>query len=188
MRALMKSLADAPWSYPEVGATRTEPPPGYDVDHRTVVVGTGDAAFAAAREALRRWAPFRMYWIRSFADGPPEEGRLVAVVARVLGIWWTNVSRVIYTIDEPLRSGFAYGTLRAHAERGEERFLVELDPASGRVTYSVLAFSRPRHPLARLAYPFTRAVQFRFGVGTRIAMRAEVRRLVLHSERAAAEG
>src|SRR5262245_46391050 len=42
------------------------------------------------------------------------------------------------------RHGFASGTLPAHAESGEERFIVEWDRADGGVWYDILAFSRPR--------------------------------------------
>ena len=58
-----------------------------------------------------------------------------------------------------------------HAERGEERFLVEHDRRSGAVSYSVLAFSRPSHPLAWLGYPFARLLQRRFARDSREAMR-----------------
>ena len=34
-------------------------------------------------------------------------------------------ARVVYVIDEPLRKGFAYGTLPGHPETGEEAFIVE---------------------------------------------------------------
>jgi len=42
------------------------------------------------------------------------------------------------------------------------RFVVEFDPATEAVSYLIEAVSRPRHPLARLAYPFSRAMQHRF--------------------------
>lgn len=64
-------------------------------------------------------------------------------------------------IDEPRRYGFACGTLSEHAEAGEERFLVEW-LEDGSVWYDLLAFSRPRHALARIAYPFGRMLQARF--------------------------
>ena len=58
-----------------------------------------------------------------------------------------------------------------HAETGEESFLVERCPESGAVTYRILAFSRPRHPLARIGYPFARAAQRRFRKGSIEALR-----------------
>jgi uncharacterized protein (UPF0548 family) len=69
----------------------------------------------------------------------------VAVIARALGLWWLNACRIVYIVDEsePLRRfGFAYGTLPGHVGTGEERFLVEWDPAGDGVWYDILAFSR----------------------------------------------
>ena len=180
-RRLLDSLADAPHSYPEVGATRDESEivrlsPRYNVDRYSTVVAHGDSGFEASKEAIRRWAPFAIPWIRVVAQSEPRVGTRVAVITRVVGVWWTNVSRVVYTVDEPNRFGFAYGTLDHHAESGEELFLVELNPETEEVTYSVLAFSRPRHFLARLGYPLSRMTQRRFGRETREAMRREANR------------
>jgi uncharacterized protein (UPF0548 family) len=48
-----------------------------------------------------------------------------------------------------------------HVERGEERFTVEWQ-ADDSVWYDICAFSRPKHPLARLGFPVTRMLQKRF--------------------------
>ena len=53
--------------------------------------------------------------------------------------------------DQPEEYGFAYGTLPAHPEQGEEAFHVAR--RSGRLVFTVTAFSRPRHPAARLGGP-----------------------------------
>jgi uncharacterized protein (UPF0548 family) len=81
---------------------------------------------------------------------------------------------VIYTIDDAQVFGFAYGTLQLHAETGEELFLVELSPDTGEVTYKIQAFARPRHPLARMAYPLARATQRRFGTDSIASMQRQV--------------
>jgi len=60
------------------------------------------------------------------------------------------------------RFGFAYGTLADHMESGEERFTVEWRRDDDSVWYDLLAFSRPRHPLARLGLRLSRALQRRF--------------------------
>jgi uncharacterized protein (UPF0548 family) len=75
----------------------------------------------------------------------------------------------VYVVDEPRRFGFAYGTLREHVERGEERFLVEHRPDDG-VWYDLFAFSTPQHVLARLASPIGRALQRRFAHDSMAAM------------------
>jgi uncharacterized protein (UPF0548 family) len=66
---------------------------------------------------------------------------------------------LVYVVDEPDRAGFAYGPLPAHPEEDEEAFLIRR--RDGRVRFEVIAFSRPRHPLARLGAPITRLLQLR---------------------------
>lgn len=69
-----------------------------------------------------------------------------------------SACRIVYVVDEPGAFGFAYGTLPAHPEQGEEAFVVRRD-AGGAVTFAITAFSRPRHPLARIGGPVSRQVQ-----------------------------
>ncbi len=107
------------------------------------------------------------------ATTPIARDEVVAVHVRILGLWWINAARIVYTLDEPRRFGFAYGTLPDHAESGEERFLVEWHD-DDTVWYDLRAFSRPRHVLARLAYPLTRAYQRRFARGSKAAMERAV--------------
>ncbi len=177
VRSFLEARASLPFTYPAVGATAGTPPAGYDVDHLRIELGQGDAVFAAAREAVARWELFRLGWVEVFpADGPPREGQAVGVLARLVGLWWLNACRIVYLVDRqgPARAfGFAYGTLPGHAETGEERFLVECDPVGG-VWYDVLAFSRPRHLLARLGYPLARRLQARFRTDSAEAMRRAV--------------
>jgi uncharacterized protein (UPF0548 family) len=165
------------FTYEDVGATRGDPPPGYDVDHNRIELGRGDEAWGRAREAIRGWTMFRSPWLEIHPPRAPiEEGSAVVVVTRQFGLWWLNASRVVYTVDEPgplRRFGFAYGTLPGHAESGEERFTVELH-ADGSVWYDLFAFSRPRHPLVRMAKPLARALQRKFAAASLRAMRAAV--------------
>ena len=92
---------------------------------------------------------------------PIAEGETAVVLVRAFGLWFVNAARIVYVIDEPRRFGFAYGTLPGHAERGEERFLVEW-LSDDSVWYDLDALSRPRYWAARLAYPLTRHLQHRF--------------------------
>lgn len=57
------------------------------------------------------------------------------------------------------QTGFAYGTLPGHPERGEEAFVVER--AGIAATFSIVAFSRPAALAARLGGPIARGVQRR---------------------------
>ncbi len=171
LRRLFDEHRESPFSYPEVGATRGELPSGYDVDQASVCVGRGDDAFQRARTALLGWAQFSLPWVRLSAEGKPAPGTLAAVTVCVHGLWWTNLTRVIYLEDDVDRFAFAYGTLPRHAERGEERFEVKIDRGTGEVTYSLLAFSKPQHPLARLGKFWVRRFQARFREGSCDAVR-----------------
>jgi uncharacterized protein (UPF0548 family) len=95
-----------------------------------------------------------------------------------LGVWQLNACRIVYTIDEQTanvaRFGYAYGTLPGHVERGEEQFLLEWDRREDMVSYSILAFSRPRHVLAKLGYPLMRRLQRRFARESTAAMKRAV--------------
>lgn len=166
------------FTYSAIGATASLPPFGYVVDHTRSKLGEGRAVFDAAVAALRRWEQFRLGWLEAWSDATPiVSGETVAVVARAAGLWWLNACRIVYVVDEtgPLtKFGFAYGTLPAHAGSGEERFLVEWNHADESVWYDILAFSRPRHLLARIGYPLVRRTQRRFGRESAAAMRRAV--------------
>lgn len=123
-----------------------------------------------SKAVLHAWKMFDLSWVRlCFSDTPIETGRVVGVLVRHLGFYSLNPARIVYTFDELNRFGFAYGTLGAHSERGEERFMVELSD-DGDVHYDILAFSRPAHPLAKLGHPFSRYLQRRFAEGSKQAM------------------
>ena len=62
--------------------------------------------------------------------------------------------RVVWVVDEPTRTGFAYGTLPGHPEAGEESFVVRLD--GDVVRLAVSAYSRPGLLVTRLAGPVGR--------------------------------
>jgi uncharacterized protein (UPF0548 family) len=61
--------------------------------------------------------------------------------------------------DGVWRSGFTYRTLPGHAALGDETFAVEKDLATGEVTVSLTAWSRPGHWLMRVGYPYARWCQ-----------------------------
>ena len=157
----------APFSYGNVGASRhnAERPHGYELDHHRVRIGEGVEDFLAGCAALRTWKMFPPTWTRIVpAEAPIQVGEIVVLQVRALGFWWLNAARIVYVIDEsaPVRRfGFAYGTLPAHVEEGEERFTVELHP-DGSVWYDLRAFSRPRFWAVRIAKPVARRLQARF--------------------------
>lgn len=155
------------FSYPEVGATASEPPSGYVVDRTRTILGTGESVFESAKSALRNWQQIRLGWVDVWSpDTPLEAGRGIAILGWALGFWWLNACRIVYTVDEAGDSpkfGFANGSLPGHIEMGEERFLIVWDRETDQVCYDILAFSKPNHILARMGYPLVRRSQKRFG-------------------------
>jgi uncharacterized protein (UPF0548 family) len=174
IREFLASQSKLGFTYTAVGATASQPPAGYTVDHSRIKLGEGEEVFTKAKAALGRWEQFRLGWVEAWSSETPiQTGEVVAIVARNVGLWWLNACRIVYVVDEeePIqRYGFAYGTLPDHAETGEERFLVEWDRARGEVWYEILAFSRPRMLLTWLGYPYTRRVQKRFAKASAAAM------------------
>lgn len=167
-----------PFSYLEVGASRhnAERPRGYDLDHNRARIGEGMAAFELACTAVRGWKMFPPPWTRIVPhDAPIQVGEIVVLQTYALGVWWMNAARIVYTIDEhgPRRFGFAYGTLPAHVEEGEERFSVELHE-DGSVWYDLRAFSRPRYWPVRIGKRLARLLQKRFVRESQACMRAAV--------------
>lgn len=162
------------FSYPEVGASAENPPTSYNVDRNRIELGNGVIAWQRAVEAIRRWQMFNMPWLRlCWTTAPIRVGTEVAVLVRHFGFYSLNACRIVYLIDndsEIKQFGFAYGTLEEHAECGEERFTVEWNQASDKVSYDILAFSRPRKALARLGYPLSRFLQKQFAEHSKAAM------------------
>jgi uncharacterized protein (UPF0548 family) len=176
---------DESFSYAEVGATRdlaAAIPAAlsrrYDVDRERFLLGSGEAVFASAREALLAWRHFEIPWLELFgAKAPATPGQVVATLVSFGGLWFLNPCRVVFVDgggSEPRAAAFAYGTLRGHAESGEERFRVFLDPADGRVWYELTAFSRPGTWATRLGYPLARRMQARFRAASARALQRAV--------------
>ena len=162
------------FSYREVGHTRKGAPPGYQVDHNRVQIGEGRAAFARAVEAMRSWKMFDLGWVSAHPPTAPiVPGSTVVIRMRHFGFWSLNACRIAYTIDDEgpvVRFGFAYGTLPDHAEKGEERFMVEWHHDDSSVWYDILAFSKPNHTLTKLGKPLARMLQKRFVRDSKRAM------------------
>jgi uncharacterized protein (UPF0548 family) len=170
-RLFVEKEAFLPFTYPSVGATQYDAPvDGFTNDYNTVRLGNGEAIFECAKKAIQAWKMFPGGWAFILPEAPNiQEGAVVAMAARVLGIWWLNSCRIVYVINEDKAFGFAYGTLPGHAECGEELFLVEMDEI-GDVWYKLKAFSKPRHWAARLAFPLARRYQKKFVRHSKAAM------------------
>ncbi|GAA5158540.1 hypothetical protein GCM10023321_38480 [Pseudonocardia eucalypti] len=168
LRRRYPSAEEARLTYPHAGRTRdlvfgdVSPPvapEGYHLVRRTATLGHGDAAFARARERLWGWAAQRRAGaVIHPPDTPPAEGLTVLVAPGIGPLRLLVPCRVVWTVDEPDRVGFGYGTLPGHPVSGEEAFVARRDP-SGEVRGTILAFSRPATWYTRMAGPAGRAVQ-----------------------------
>ncbi|MGK5683177.1 DUF1990 family protein [Actinoplanes sp. URMC 104] len=156
----LAELAAARLTYEEVGATRAESlPAGYGHVRRDVIIGTGPEVFERAVAALFEWRMHQKAGLAVIASsGSPAPGTDVVLRAGPAVLHVTIPCRVVYTVDEVGRRGFAYGTLPGHPERGEEAFIVHRTGA-GDVQFRIRAFSRPASLLARAGGPVTRMVQ-----------------------------
>jgi uncharacterized protein (UPF0548 family) len=179
IRQFISTQREQPFSYSEVGATRTTPPAGYNIDHNRIRLGDGENTFRRAVAALQKWKHFDLGWVKIVpAETSVEVGETVAVQAKSFQLWSLNAARIVYVINEApgIKAvfGFAYGTLADHVECGEERFTIELHQDNS-VWYDLYAFSRPQHRLAKLGFPFARMLQKRFARESLAAMVAASR-------------
>ena len=183
--AIESAIAEAARSPPTVprflyaeGVRNQRLPSAFSGDYSESVLGRGQVAFARARHGFERWEMFDLGWV-SVANPAATIalGQTVCVKVSSLGLWSLNVSRIVEVVDIPNRFGFVYATTGLHVESGEERFLLELDPDSMQVTYSLEAVSRPRNRLAQFGFPITRAFQHRFARESHARMQQIANRL-----------
>jgi len=179
IESFLAAQANLNFSYPEIGATRENPPKGYTIDHNRIQLGTGAETFARAKAAIQNWKMFEVPGLTlCWPNTPIEASATVALLAAHFGLWSLNACRIVYVLDQRdaavERYGFAYGTLPEHGVIGEERFTVEYHAQDQSVWYDLYAFSRPTL-LARLAYPFARTLQRRFARDSKSAMQNAVR-------------
>jgi uncharacterized protein (UPF0548 family) len=156
---LASRLAAAELTYAEVGATQGALPSGYRHLSASRVVGSGPDAFKTAASALLAWQVQLRAGLRVTASAPVAEPAAVVLLGIGPGLMRVRAPcRVVYTVTEPQRRGFAYGTLPGHPESGEEAFVVE-QRADDSVALQVTAFSRPATFAARAAGPLGRLIQ-----------------------------
>jgi uncharacterized protein (UPF0548 family) len=175
--AFLRDSRDASLSYGTIGLVDASARPGV-LDEATVEIGRGAADFARARAALMAWKQFELGWVELVPrEAPVAVDTVVAVLIRHFGFWSLNGCRVVSGVGGPAdeaRYGYAYGALTNHAEGGEERFEVCLDPQTDRVLYRIRAVSWPQATLARLGQPLVRMLQARFRTDSAAAMRRAV--------------
>ncbi|MFJ8042380.1 DUF1990 family protein [Kitasatospora sp. NPDC096147] len=145
----------ARFSYPEVGATRHPEhlPAGYrHLRHRTLI-GYGREVLEAAGETVTTWRMHRGMGTVVRAEAERADPGVRASLGLGLGPLTVSApAEVIWSVREPDRIGFAYGTLTGHPAAGEESFVVEMR-ADRAVWLTVTSFSRPDRWWCRLGGP-----------------------------------
>src|SRR5205823_10494359 len=97
LREFLAAQSKLDLTYPAVGATAAVPPAGYVVDRTRIKLGEGAGTFGAAKAALGRWQHFRLGWVETWPpETPIQAGEVVAVIARLFGLWWLNACRIVY--------------------------------------------------------------------------------------------
>lgn len=164
----LRAQSQLAFAYPNVGTLMENHPPGFTFNAARAELGSGEAIFQRAVEALRRWEQFRVGWVElCWTDAPLEVGTTVAILARTFGLWSLSACRIIQVIEEsPVdqirQFGFIYATLPDHPEIGEERFAVEWCLNTDTVYYDVSACFRPHDLIVRFGWLYFRKMVDRF--------------------------
>jgi uncharacterized protein (UPF0548 family) len=147
-------------NYTEVGATRpqdetwAEAPSVHRRYERTVRIGP--ARWESATSAVMHWEVKTRSGFtvesRTSTDTRVRLDEEYVLTATVGPFAVHEPVRVVATVDEPNRCGFAYGTLDGHPVSGEEAFVVHRSP-DGIVWLTLRSLTRPAPGLWRLAFP-----------------------------------
>ncbi|MEU7059919.1 DUF1990 domain-containing protein [Streptomyces sp. NPDC046197] len=152
-------MSSEDFTYDEVGATRQNAsacPPGFHPLHVRTRIGEGEAVFRRASEALLTWELHRAIGVG--IDASAERAAPGVDVTVTLAGLIRAPCRVVWTVEEARRAGWAYGTLPGHPEHGEEAFVVDRT-GDGTVWLTVTAFSRPAKWYTRAGGPAARGLQ-----------------------------
>ncbi|WP_330459896.1 DUF1990 domain-containing protein [Streptomyces sp. NBC_00820] len=152
-------MSSAPFTYEPVGATHgdlTFCPPGFRPLFVRTRIGEGHEVFRRAAEAVLTWEMHRALGvgIDSSADRAAPDVDVTVTLAGVV----RAPCRIVWTVEENRRAGWAYGTLDGHPECGEEAFVVDRT-GDGTVWLTVAAFSRAHKWYARAGGAATRGLQ-----------------------------
>ena len=167
LAALLSEAKRADYLYSALGMTRSEAPPEYRVERRSVVLGADEDTWGRAVTGLRLWAAHRGAGAHVVPpDAPILEGATVLVTLGVPGCTMVAPCRVVYVTDEPDVFGFGLRCLQGKGivnsislKEGEESFLVRR--IDGNVHFEVVAMSRPASLLTRVGGPIARLAQSR---------------------------
>lgn len=146
-------------TYAEVGATAGALPPGNRHVRVERVIGHGRGAFERASDLLLAGdVQRRAGAIVRLSEVPLRAGTRVRMLVRLGPLAFRIPCLVVWAQRTSDVTGFAYGTLPGHPERGEERFEIRLE-SSGDVTFRIIAFSVPGRWFTRIGGPAGRLFQ-----------------------------
>lgn len=107
---LVSQLASAELTYHNADATKSTLPTGYHHQHAARVIGSGPETFNAAAAELFSWQAHLRAGLRVTASTATAEPGTVVLLGIGFGPMRMRAPcRVIYTISDPRRKGFAYG-------------------------------------------------------------------------------
>ncbi|MFC9131955.1 DUF1990 domain-containing protein [Streptomyces sp. NPDC057099] len=151
-------MSSEDFTYADVGATREEHfcPPGFHPMNVRTRLGEGEEVFQRASEAVLTWEMHRAMGVG--VDASADRAAPGVDVTVTLAGMIKAPCRVVWTLEEPRRTGWAYGTLTGHPECGEESFVVDRT-GDGTVWLTVNAFSRPAKWYSRAGGLATRGLQ-----------------------------
>ncbi|RJL34504.1 DUF1990 family protein [Bailinhaonella thermotolerans] len=154
---VLNRYREAPFTYDEVGATASGPlPAGYGHLRHRARLGPA-ARFGEAARRLLTWGMHRRLLLCPEFSAP-RAAPGVLVISHLGPV--RAPCRVVWTIEEPARAGFAYGTLPGHPETGEESFLLTV--RGGDLWFEVKSFTRPARWYSRAAGPLLTLTQQAF--------------------------
>eukprot|EP00965_Chrysotila_dentata_P262750 6214661-Pleurochrysis_carterae.AAC.4 len=165
-------------------------PKGWYVSNVRRVVGHGAAAYEDGRAALRRLDCMQLPWLKASVDDSVlaicSRQLWCARAPRFVSLQCSrhaqylpdgrhpngrgHVLQFTRRFEEPVSCGacrvcfVSWGTSRMHVLAGEEKLQLEWDQSTDEVIFSILSFSRPRHPLSVMTYPFVLALPWRSSV------------------------
>lgn len=143
-------------TYAPVGRTLSgDLPDGFRHLRYRTYLGNGEDLFRRSADAVLDFSMHRAIGARIDATAD----RAAPGVRLTVGAGPLRVPcEVVWAIEEPTRAGWGYGTLPGHQASGEEAFEVVRE-GTGRVWFTVTAYSRPARLPMRAAGPVAVLVQ-----------------------------
>lgn len=165
IEGLLRRSLDAPLTYTPVTTTRrgvldgAELPAGFGHLRFERVLGHGRDTFDRASACVLGWGMHRGFGFTVRASAPrAATGVTVAFGVGRGPVMLTASCRVVWSVEEPRRRGFGYGTLPGHPETGEEAFVVVLGDDDA-VRLRIVSVSRPARLYSRLVAPAVPTLQ-----------------------------